>query len=167
MTDVLTRAQRSLCMSRIRGSNTKPEIVVRRTLFRLGLRYRLHTRLPGRPDLVFVRERVAIFVDGCFWHRCPKHATAPATNVAFWTSKLQGNVVRDAAVNRALRHDDWLVLRFWEHAVRQYPERTADRIRAAVLRRRQARTGAAKERRTACTVGSPAGSAVRPVSSTR
>lgn len=149
MTDVLTQAQRSFCMSRIRGSDTEPEIALRRSLFHQGLRYRLHPRLPGRPDLVFVRERVAVFVDGCFWHRCPKHATAPATNAAFWASKLQGNVVRDTTVNRALRHDGWLVLRFWEHAVRRHPERTADRIRAAVLRRRQARPGAAKKRITA------------------
>lgn len=149
MTDVLTKAQRSFCMSRIRGRNTKPEIGLRQRLFSQGLRYRLHPRLPGRPDLVFVRERVAVFVDGCFWHRCPKHATAPAANAAFWASKLQGNVVRDTTVNRALRHDGWLVLRFWEHAVRQYPERTADRIRAAVLRRRQALLGAAKKRITA------------------
>lgn len=79
-TDVLTRTERSYCMSRIRSRDTKPEVMLRRTLWQRGLRYRIHSDLPGRPDIVFPSRKIVIFVDGCFWHRCPQHWKAPKNN---------------------------------------------------------------------------------------
>jgi len=120
MVDVLTREQRQLNMSRIRGKNTKPERVLRHGLHALGLRYRLHRKdLPGRPDLVFSRYRAVIFVHGCFWHGhgCPMFKF-PATRTEFWREKIGANQERDQAAIEALRSADWRVLVVWECALR-------------------------------------------------
>ena len=98
MSDVLSRAQRSYCMSRIRGRDTSPEVRLRKELWRRGLRYRLSSKLPGKPDLVFPACQTAVFVDGCFWHRCPQHFTAPRSNADFWRRKVDANVERDRRV---------------------------------------------------------------------
>ena len=116
-TDVMTPEQRSRCMSKIRGKNTKPELVLRMALWEKGLRYRIHYALPGRPDIVFPGKKIAVFVDGCFWHDCPQHAVSPKANVEFWLKKIQGNVERDSRVTRELGKKGWTVLRFWEHEV--------------------------------------------------
>jgi DNA mismatch endonuclease (patch repair protein) len=105
-------------MRRIRSHNTKPEMVLRRALWAAGFRYRLKSRLPGRPDVVFPRQRVAVFVDGCFWHGCPEHSSWPQTNREFWKDKLSENVRRDARVSQQLLELGWTVLRFWEHEVK-------------------------------------------------
>jgi DNA mismatch endonuclease (patch repair protein) len=120
MTDVLTTAQRQLNMSRIRGKDTKPEMLVRRGLHARGLRYRLHDRkLLGRPDLVFPKYNAAVFVHGCFWHA---HGCAlsklPATRQGFWHSKLQGNAERDRRSIVALTASGWRALVIWECALR-------------------------------------------------
>lgn len=101
MTDVLTPEQRRQCMSRNKGRDTGPEMKLRRALWRKGLRYRLRwgRQLPGNPDIVFVSTRLVIFVDGCFWHGCPIHATQPKTNTRFWQQKLDGNKQRDHRVS--------------------------------------------------------------------
>ena len=117
MTDVLDPETRSLVMSRIRGKDTKPEMLVRRLIHSLGYRYRLHdARLPGKPDLVFASRRKAVFVHGCFWHQhtCPKGARQPKTQVDFWKSKLEGNVERDKRNLARLIEQDWGVLVIWE-----------------------------------------------------
>src|SRR5689334_7727114 len=98
---------RSENMARIRGRDTRPELAIRSRVHRTGLRYRVHTRISlggstVRPDLVFARARVAVFVDGCFWHVCPEHATWPATNAAWWREKLARNQARDRAVDAML-----------------------------------------------------------------
>jgi DNA mismatch endonuclease (patch repair protein) len=115
--DILTRAERSALMSRIRAKDTGPELLVRRLAHRLGFRFRLHRRdLPGVPDLTFPRLRKVVFVHGCFWHRhrrC-KLAYQPRTNAAFWESKFARNVVRDTHVQRKLRRQGWRVLVVWE-----------------------------------------------------
>ena len=102
-----------------RRRDTKPELVLRQELHRRGLRYRVDFApirgLRCRPDLVFTRARVAVFVDGCFWHRCPVHGTAPVANGDWWRAKLDGNVARDRRNDRALREAGWEVLRVWEH----------------------------------------------------
>ena len=134
--DVMTAAQRSRCMSRIRGSDTKPEMIVRRALWRRGLRFRTKTRLPGRPDIVFPTERIAVFVDGCFWHCCPQHQVQPSTNAVFWQNKLSGNVERDRRTKRLLAAEGWIVLRFWEHDVDLRVETVVRRIHRRVLKRR-------------------------------
>src|SRR3990167_909880 len=97
--DVLNPEQRSYCMSRIKGKNTKPEVALRKALWGLGFRYRIKSRLPGKPDIVFPALKVAIFVDGCFWHKCPEHYISPKTRVDFWEKKISGNVERDEIKN--------------------------------------------------------------------
>lgn len=128
MADVLTREQRSQCMSQIKGKDTKPEMKLRRALWGLGLRYRLNTKLPGRPDLVFPRARIAIFVDGCFWHGCPQHCNRPKTNSDFWENKLSSNIERDKRVNAELLAMDWTALRFWEHEISENLEKVIEQI---------------------------------------
>ena len=117
MTDIVDRATRSRMMSGIRSKDTKPELVVRQHLFGQGLRYTLHNRnLPGKPDLVFRRYGVALFVNGCFWHMhegCAD-ATIPQTNRDFWLKKLQATRARDARVRRKLRASGWSVRTIWE-----------------------------------------------------
>ncbi|MDT1064662.1 DNA mismatch endonuclease Vsr [Paracoccus sp. CPCC 101403] len=117
MVDTLTPAQRSKRMSRIRSTDTKPEVALRRALHRLGFRFRLHgRRLPGRPDIVLTKYRTVIFVHGCFWHRhegC-KVATTPKSNTEFWIEKFSRNVARDAAVLDQLHAAQWRVIIAWE-----------------------------------------------------
>jgi DNA mismatch endonuclease (patch repair protein) len=128
VTDVLTPAQRSFNMSRIRGVHTKPEICVRKLLHAAGLRYRLHGKdLPGKPDLVFPRARAVLFVHGCFWHmhRCKFGKPVPATNVTFWAEKRRSNVDRDKRNRAALRAQGWRVFEVWECHTRN-----ADRLPA-------------------------------------
>lgn len=120
MADVLTPEQRKLNMSRIRGKDTKPEMLIRRGLHALGLRYRLHDRsLPGRPDLVFPKYRVVLFIHGCFWHA---HGCAlsklPKTRQDFWKAKLLTNAQRDRRATEMLTSAGWRVLIIWECAIR-------------------------------------------------
>lgn len=105
-------------MARVRSRNTAPELTLRRALWRQGFRYRLTQKLPGTPDLCFVAERIAIFVDGCFWHGCPQHYSAPAQNAEFWARKVNGNVARDRKADAALEADGWTVMRVWEHELK-------------------------------------------------
>jgi DNA mismatch endonuclease (patch repair protein) len=114
--DTLTKVLRSERMSLIKGSNTKPELAVRRGLHKLGFRFRLHARtLPGKPDIVLPKYHAVIFVHGCFWHahRC-QQGRVPQTNSAFWKEKFLNNRRRDVRVARALRKDGWRVFKIWE-----------------------------------------------------
>ena len=98
--------------------HTKPEVLLRQALWAEGLRYRLHVRTPvGKPDIVFPRQKVAVFVDGCFWHGCPDHYVRPRTRNEFWADKLIQNYTRDHRQTRELEALGWRVLRFWEHEV--------------------------------------------------
>lgn len=115
-------------------TDTTPERLLRSALHARGLRYRKDRRVDVdgrrvRPDLVFGPSRVAVFVDGCFWHRCPEHATHPAANAEYWHTKFERNVVRDRADDAALRAAGWRVLRVWEH---ENPLDAAQRVEAAV-----------------------------------
>lgn len=117
MTDVLTPEQRSFNMSRIKGRNTKPEMVVRSLVHGMGFRYRLHRKdLPGKPDLVFSSRMKIIFVHGCFWHMhdCPYGRVKPKTNSEFWESKRRGNVERDLKNITTLKEQGWQTLIVWE-----------------------------------------------------
>lgn len=134
--DVHTPEQRSRNMSRVRGRDTKPELLLRRGLHAEGLRYRLHAKdLPGRPDLVFPARRAAVQVQGCFWHghACPMFRL-PATRTEFWAAKIAGNRARDVRTAGDLRDAGWRVLTVWECAVRG----PARRPLAAVLARAKA-----------------------------
>ena len=130
MADVLTPEQRQLNMSRIKGKDTKPEMLVRRGLHVRGLRYRLHDRsLPGRPDLVFPKYNTAVFIHGCFWHAhgCVM-SKLPATRQDFWKAKLSANAARDRKAVEALRADGWRVLIIWECALRGPQRWTEDAV---------------------------------------
>lgn len=116
MADIMSPEQRSERMSRIRSRDTRPELALRRLLHAAGFRYRLHRKMPGRPDLVLPKYRAIIFIHGCFWHRhadC-RVASTPKSNVDFWTSKFARNVARDAMVESTLRRSGWRVLVVWE-----------------------------------------------------
>lgn len=117
MADVHSKEQRSRNMAAIRGRDTKPEMIVRRIVHRLGYRFRLHRRdLPGRPDLVLPRHRAVIFVHGCFWHQhdCRYGRVKPATRAEFWKTKRDQNSERDTRNVKALRKMGWRVLVVWE-----------------------------------------------------
>ena len=114
--------------------DTKPELAIRSLLHAAGLRYRVDFRVgtgrsAPRPDIAFTRHRIAVFVDGCFWHQCPLHATVPKTNEAFWAAKLRRNSQRDRENDAALRSLGWTVVRVWEH---EPPAESAARIIQAI-----------------------------------
>lgn len=122
MTDVFTKEMRSLIMSRVKGRDTKPEMLVRSIVHRMGYRFRIHRRnLPGNPDLVLPRHGKVIFVHGCFWHghkRCPR-SKRPTTNPLFWDKKLDGNIDRDKRFRKTLHRMGWKVLVVWECETRK------------------------------------------------
>jgi DNA mismatch endonuclease, patch repair protein len=119
-------------MSRIRGKNTKPEIILRKALCCCGLRYRVKNKLPGRPDIILPGRKTVVFVDGCFWHMCPRHFSMPENNRDFWKAKLKRNVARDREVNLALKKLGWKVVRFWEHDIADHLDRCVARMRKAL-----------------------------------
>ena len=132
MSDPLTPTQRSERMARVRSKDTKPELVVRSLLHRMGYRFRLHGKaLPGKPDIVLPRHRKAVFVHGCFWHRhgACRPLSLPTTNTAFWAEKFAANVRRDRRKLRALRNAGWGVLVVWECQLKDR-DRLERRLRA-------------------------------------
>lgn len=116
-----------------KGRDTKPELALRRAVHALGLRYRVSVRpLPAirrTSDLVFTKAKVAVFLDGCFWHGCPQHHTKAATNAAFWAEKVERTRKRDGETDRLLQEAGWKVIRIWEH---ENPVEAAARVEAAV-----------------------------------
>jgi DNA mismatch endonuclease (patch repair protein) len=117
MADVFSRRKRSAIMARVRScGNERTEVALLRVLRRQRITgWRRHRPVFGKPDFVFPKQRLAIFVDGCFWHSCPKHSTQPVSNRSFWMRKLVRNSARDRLVNRALRKAGWKVIRIWQH----------------------------------------------------
>ena len=126
--DKISKEVRSHNMSKIKSKNTKPEILLRKLLWANGLRYRIHYKLSGSPDIVFVSNRLAVFVDGCFWHKCPKCYVEPKSNTAFWKEKARKNRERDKRNERALKKSGWGVLRVWEHEIKKNPSKTVQKI---------------------------------------
>jgi DNA mismatch endonuclease, patch repair protein len=130
MPDVLTQEQRKYNMSRIKGKNTGPEVKLRKLLYSKGIRgYRIHYNLAGKPDIVFIKKKIAIFIDGCFWHKCPICFQEPETRKEFWMKKIHSNVERDKKVDDQLRDDGWTVIRIWEHEIKKNPEKYIEIIR--------------------------------------
>lgn len=128
-----------------RSRDTGPEMRLRSLLHREGLRFRVSplVRIDGRrirPDLAFIRWKVGVFVDGCFWHACPEHGTTPKSNAAYWVAKIEGNRTRDRLNDESLRAAGWTVVRAWEH---EEPSDVAKRVHAAL---RQAQDGGARRR---------------------
>ncbi len=132
MTDILTPAQRSALMAKVRGAGNASTELRLIAVFRAGgvTGWRRKFPLPGKPDFVFPRLRLAVFVDGCFWHGCPLHGTQPRQNAEFWQMKIAKNQARDLLVTRTLRARGWRVLRIWEHELtRKYERRLLARLR--------------------------------------
>ena len=125
MTDVFTKEKRSEVMSRIRGQgNKRTELELIRVFRQNGIKgWRRKYPAFGKPDFVFPALRLAVFVDGCFWHCCPKHRTWPQNNEAFWEKKLEANGERDKEVTRELKKKGWKVLRIWEHELKKSHEK--------------------------------------------
>lgn len=124
-------------MERQSRRDTKPELALRRAAWRLGLRYRVDIApIPGRrrADLVFSRAKVAVYVDGCFWHSCPTHATIPKANREWWVAKLEANTRRDRDTDARLAEAGWAVVRVWEH---EPVDKAARRVESVVRRRRR------------------------------
>jgi DNA mismatch endonuclease (patch repair protein) len=120
-----------------RKRDTTPELAVRKLLHKRGLRYRVNHRVTAgniavRPDIVFTRRRVAVFIDGCFWHGCPAHGTSPKVNTGYWAPKLERNKLRDIVVSEALTLNGWSVVRIWEHTD---PLTAVDMILEAITQR--------------------------------
>jgi DNA mismatch endonuclease, patch repair protein len=118
-------------MARVRRRGTEPELVLRKALWANQLRYRLNskTKLPGSPDILFPGCRIAIFVDGCFWHGCPLHGTSPKTNSEFWAAKIQRNKSRDTEVDKRLIALGWTPLHIWEHEIKEDMQRVIKHIK--------------------------------------
>nr|WSY57925.1 very short patch repair endonuclease [Streptomyces sp. NBC_00886] len=133
-------------MSRQSSKDTAAELAVRRLLYAAGLRYRVEYPVPGmarrRIDVAFTRAKVAILIDGCFWHGCPEHATRPKANAEWWRKKLDRNMARDRETTEHLIAQGWTVLRFWEH---ETPDTVAARVAATVEQRLTERTRGRKE----------------------
>ena len=124
-------------MKKMPRTDTAVEIALRRELHGLGLRYRVNLRgLPGTPDIAFTKTKIAVFVDGCFWHRCPDHGVMPKSNTDWWKTKLDGNVERDRRKDRELESMDWLPVHVWEH---EDPAVAANTIRELWLKRQKHR----------------------------
>jgi len=115
-----TTKQRSKTMSKIRGKNSKPEMLLRKALWNKNIRFRIHrSDLPGRPDLVIEKYKLVIFIDGDFWHRYNWQLRKPKTNTSFWIPKIERNMQRDRFVNKQLTEVGYTVMRFWEHQVKE------------------------------------------------
>jgi len=133
MADVFSKAKRSEVMAAIRSrGNRDTEVCLAGILRAGGIKgWRRHVALRGRPDFVFHKDRVAVFVDGCFWHGCPQHGRKPDSNKRYWNAKIARNKARDRAVTRALKSAGWRVLRIWEHELR-VRNRVSRRVAAAL-----------------------------------
>ncbi len=139
MADMFSRSERSRIMANVRARNTSLEVAVRRALWRRGLRYRIHVRrVAGTPDIANRSKRVAVFIDGCFWHGCPRCYSTPSTNRRFWIRKLESNKRRRAQVLRTLRRDNWTILQFWQCRVQKDLDGVVDRIEDALRKPRRA-----------------------------
>lgn len=127
--DPFTPEKRSEVMRAVGNVDTEPEMLLRRELWHRGRRYRVAKRVQGvRPDIVFKGSNVAVFVDGCFWHGCPRHYTEPKNNAEYWRRKLERNCARDRRNDADLEEAGWTVLRFWECSIREDPDRVADLV---------------------------------------
>ena len=133
MPDKFSKEIRSHIMSSIRSKNTKPELKIRKMLWPLGKRYRVHDKsVFGTPDISNKSRKVAVFIDGCFWHGCNRCYTEPKTNTKFWRDKISRNQERRKTVRRKLRKAGWTVLEFWEHSVKKNPALVTAKINSKI-----------------------------------
>jgi DNA mismatch endonuclease (patch repair protein) len=133
--DIWSKQKRSEVMSRIKGKNTKPEMILRSELFKEGFRFRVHQKdLPGKPDIVLPKYQTAIFVHGCFWHyhKDCREGRIPSTNSKFWKEKLYRNISKDEANIKALKKDKWKVHVVWECEIEKHLERTLKKLTSKI-----------------------------------
>jgi DNA mismatch endonuclease, patch repair protein len=117
MTDVHSKERRSYNMSMIKATGTKPELKIKRIMKILGFQFQ--PKIYGKPDFANKKEKIAVFVDGCFWHKCPKCYKSPNTNKKFWSEKTEKNMQRDKKITNYLKKEGWKVIRVWEHDLRK------------------------------------------------
>jgi DNA mismatch endonuclease (patch repair protein) len=127
--DDLSKEDRRKNMQHIRSNNTVPELLVMNALQKRNIYFAKHAdKIFGKPDIVFRRKKIVIFIDSDFWHYNPKKFIMPATNVEYWENKIQKNRERDKLVNKTLKKDGWIVLRFWESAIKKNTNKVVDKI---------------------------------------
>jgi DNA mismatch endonuclease, patch repair protein len=125
----LTKKQRSYCMSKIKSRNTSPELEFRKLINSKELNgYRIKNGICGKPDLYFSKKKIAVFIDGCFWHKCPSCFIAPKSNKDYWGPKLRRNVKRDKEINEVLKREKVKVIRFWEHEIHENLQKCYNRF---------------------------------------
>lgn len=126
MTDNLTKEQRNKNMKSIRSSHTRMEDDICKALWQEGFRFRKNVKdLPGKPDIAIKKYKIVIFLDSCFWHKCPKHFKQPKSNLEYWIPKIENNVKRDLKINEYYKQNKWKILRIWEH---EYKESLTDTV---------------------------------------
>ncbi len=119
MTDVMTKEQRSYNMSRIRSKWTSPERKIHNILKGRKVKHKMHPKIEGNPDIIISEHKIAVFIHGCFWHKCPKCFKAPSTRVDFWSKKIEDTIKRDKESTRKLKSNGWKIIRIWEHEIRK------------------------------------------------
>lgn len=127
MPDTVSRKKRSQVMSEIRSKDTKLELKFKNLL--VGLRFRYQPKIIGKPDFASKKRKIAIFIDSCFWHKCPNHFRRPNSNKSYWKLKIDRNVERAKEVNKLLKKDGWKVMRFWEHEVIKNPDKCLSKVK--------------------------------------
>jgi len=126
MPEKISKETRSRIMSKIRSKNTKPELILKELL--KGTHLRQHPNIEGNPDFGSKSKKIAIFIDGCFWHKCPKCYREPKTNKKYWLPKIERNVQRAREINKKLKKEGWTVLRFWEHDIMERSHKCLKKI---------------------------------------
>ena len=126
MPDAFSKKKRSQIMSKIRSKETKIELKFKKLL--TGLRFRYQPKIIGKPDFASKKLKIAIFIDSCFWHKCPKHFRQPNSNKSYWIPKIDRNVERAKEINKQLKKDGWKILRFWEHDVKKNPQKCIKKV---------------------------------------
>ncbi len=134
MADVFTPKKRSWVMSRIRGTNTKIDLIMKDVLSEINYKFEMYPKMFGNPDFVLKRKKIIIYCDGDFWHGY-KYQEKKKPSKKFWRDKIERNMERDARMTRKLRRDGWSVLRFWEHDIEKKPEKCVRRIRRKITER--------------------------------
>lgn len=129
--DTLTKDKRSELMAKIKGKGTKMERIVRLTLKGKGIKFKANPTIYGHPDIIIPKSRIAVFLDGCFWHGCKKDKTIPKSNTTYWESKIITNKRRDRLVSKTLRKRGWMVVRVWEHQIKNDPNIVLRKLRKA------------------------------------
>lgn len=131
--DSVSKTKRSAIMRAVKGKNTKIERDFSNLLRARGFRFSKNSKtILGKPDIVFKKQRILVFIDSCFWHGCPKHLRMPSSNKKYWQVKIERNIGRDKEITRKLKHAGWRVIRVWEHAIVANTERSAQRITKAL-----------------------------------